>query len=182
MHAESMSTNVQGIYTHLESILKSIANTMDGFAPSGESSHRDLLLQVSISGENRPAIIQPATLSALTQLSRFRHAVRNNYAEDLRSAEVFAYVTLLENAAESFFADLQAFIASFEGDGGDGDATRHAKPLGASTQSDIIRTALVAYLQNDVQASTASCADRASRWVGIAQGPEDLSTDRKSVV
>ena len=81
VHAESMSTNVQGIYTHLESILKSMANTIDGFAPSGEPSHRDLLLQVSISGENRPAIIQPATLSAPTQLSRFRHAVCNNYAE-----------------------------------------------------------------------------------------------------
>ena len=56
------------------------------------------------------------------------------------------------------------------------DLAQRAKSS-ASTQSEIIRTALVAYLQNDVQASTASCADRASRWVGMAQGPEDLSTN-----
>ena len=32
VHAESMVTNVQGIYTHFEAILKTLANTIDGFS------------------------------------------------------------------------------------------------------------------------------------------------------
>jgi Arc/MetJ-type ribon-helix-helix transcriptional regulator len=49
----------------------------------------------------------------------------------------------------------------------------------ASSQSEIIRTALAAYLHSDAQPSKASCADRASRWIGIMQGPADLSTNAK---
>ena len=56
------------------------------------------------------------------------------------------------------------------------DLAQRAK-TSASTQSEIIRSALVAYLQRDAQTITASCADRAQRWTGIMQGPADLSTN-----
>lgn len=114
VHAESMATNVQGIFTHFEAILKSLANTIDGFTPSGESSHRDLLLQVSASDTNRGPMIGQDTLHALTQLLKFRHAVRNNYASELRHSEVFENVSVLKKAAPTFFSDLDSFIESFE--------------------------------------------------------------------
>jgi Arc/MetJ-type ribon-helix-helix transcriptional regulator len=47
----------------------------------------------------------------------------------------------------------------------------------ASSQSDIVRSALTAYLQSDAPARAASCAQRASRWTGMVQGPVDLSTN-----
>jgi predicted transcriptional regulator len=47
----------------------------------------------------------------------------------------------------------------------------------ASSQSEIIRTALTAYLRQDAAPSAASCLDRASRWAGMMQGPADLSTN-----
>ena len=62
------------------------------------------------------------------------------------------------------------------------DLAQRAK-TSAATQSDIIRTALAAYLQRDAgggaQGAAASCADRAQRWTGIMQGPADLSTHPK---
>lgn len=58
------------------------------------------------------------------------------------------------------------------------DLAQRAK-TSASTQSEIIRSALTAYLQRDAQPPSASCADRARRWTGIMQGPEDLSTNFK---
>lgn len=58
------------------------------------------------------------------------------------------------------------------------DLARRAK-TSASSQSEIIRTALAAYLERDVQPATASCADRAQRWTGIMQGSADLSTNPK---
>ena len=56
------------------------------------------------------------------------------------------------------------------------DLAQRAKTSGSS-QSEIIRTALAAYLKNDSQAQTASCADSAKRWTGLLQGPQDLSTN-----
>ena len=58
------------------------------------------------------------------------------------------------------------------------DLAQRAKTSAAS-QSDIVRTALAAYLNSDAKASSASCADRAQRWTGIMQGPADLSTNPK---
>jgi predicted transcriptional regulator len=58
------------------------------------------------------------------------------------------------------------------------DLAQRAK-TSASSQSEIIRSALAAYLKRDAQPSTASCADRAQRWIGIMQGPADLSTNPK---
>ena len=49
--------------------------------------------------------------------------------------------------------------------------------LGEIAGAEIIRAALAAYLSRDSQAQTASCAQRASRWVGMMQGPTDLSTN-----
>lgn len=56
------------------------------------------------------------------------------------------------------------------------DLSQRAKTT-ASSQSEVIRNALAAYLSKDNRASTASCADRASRWAGMATGPVDLSTN-----
>jgi predicted transcriptional regulator len=47
----------------------------------------------------------------------------------------------------------------------------------ASSQSEIMRNALTAYLKQDAKPPVASCMDRASRWAGIMQGPADLSTN-----
>ncbi len=49
----------------------------------------------------------------------------------------------------------------------------------ASSQSDIVRAALSAYLSRDAAPISASCADRASRWTGMMQGEADLSTNPK---
>lgn len=55
------------------------------------------------------------------------------------------------------------------------DLAQHDKS-GASSQSEIIRTALAA---SDAQPYIALCAERASRWTGMVQGPADLSTNAK---
>ena len=56
------------------------------------------------------------------------------------------------------------------------DLAQRAK-TSASSQSEIIRVALAAYLHSDARAPAASCAERASRWTGMVQGPADLSTN-----
>jgi Ribbon-helix-helix protein, copG family len=59
------------------------------------------------------------------------------------------------------------------------DLAKRAKDS-ASSQSEIVREALAAYLRGDVlQPATASCAERASRWTGMMIGPTDLATNPK---
>ena len=47
----------------------------------------------------------------------------------------------------------------------------------AKSQSEIVRSALTASLRSEAPAQAASCAERASRWIGIVDGPTDLSTN-----
>jgi hypothetical protein len=58
------------------------------------------------------------------------------------------------------------------------DLAQRAKSS-ASNQSQIIRSALAADLNSDAKPSIALCADRASCWIGMMQGPADLSTNAK---
>ena len=46
----------------------------------------------------------------------------------------------------------------------------------ASTQSEIVRLALAAYFSRD-NTHPASCAQHASRWIGMVEGARDLSTN-----
>ena len=57
------------------------------------------------------------------------------------------------------------------------DLAERARSSGTS-RSDIMRAALIAYPRDDAaQPQTASCAERASRWIGMASGPADLATN-----
>jgi predicted transcriptional regulator len=56
------------------------------------------------------------------------------------------------------------------------DLTQRAR-ASAISQSEIIRTALSLYLRQGEASQAASCAQRASRWIGIVAGPPDLSTN-----
>ena len=113
VHVESLVTNVQGIYTQLESVLKTLADTIDGYTPSGEAWHRDLLLQASAASDNRPAMIRSATMEGMTELLKFRHAVRHSYPSALRQEDVFRNVALLQQIAPAFLSDMKGFDADF---------------------------------------------------------------------
>lgn len=110
VHAESMVTNIQSVYTQFESILKTLANTVDGYSPSGDAWHRDLLLQASASDTDRPAMIGACTAEGMGELLKFRHAVRNVYASTLRHDEVFRNLAILQTVAPAFVSDIERFI------------------------------------------------------------------------
>ena len=56
------------------------------------------------------------------------------------------------------------------------DLTQRAK-ASAVSQSDIVRSALLRYLHDAADAPPTSCAQRASRWIGMGEGPPDLATN-----
>jgi len=74
-------------------------------------------------------MICQGTAAGLTELLKFRHAVRNNYAGDLGTDEVFKNVALTTKIGAAFFKDIRALIESFEKNVIGGDDNKGARPL-----------------------------------------------------
>ncbi|MCP9940714.1 hypothetical protein KB557_10735, partial [Synechococcus sp. Cruz CV12-2-Slac-r] len=62
-----------------------ISRVVNGGTPSkGEGWHRRLLERMATATEQRPAVLKDATQVGLQEYLRFRHLVRNLYADELR--------------------------------------------------------------------------------------------------
>ena len=90
-----------------------MTNTIDGFAPSGDAWHRDLLLQASASDIDRPEMISAATAAGMGELLKFRHAVRDNYASAPRHDGMFENLRILQRMAPLLLSDVERFIEEF---------------------------------------------------------------------
>lgn len=62
---------------------------------------------------DRPEMIGPAVLDGMSELLRFRHAVRNNYASSLRHEDVFRNLATLQRIAPTFLSDIERLIELF---------------------------------------------------------------------
>ena len=83
-HLDSVALHLHGLYTGIERLLELISRHIDGRLPSGNTWHRDLLLQMSQEVPSvRPAVLGASRLDGLDDLRRFRHLVRHVYATQL---------------------------------------------------------------------------------------------------
>ncbi len=80
----ALALGVHNIYNGIEDVMLSLANDIDGYVPTGESAHQDLLDQMTavIDGK-RPALLDPKLYDLLVELKGFRHVVRHRYGFDL---------------------------------------------------------------------------------------------------
>lgn len=84
LYLDSVALNLHSFYSGLERLFEYIAYQMDGGPPKGLSWHRELLRQMAMAVVgSRPEIISPTSEKALDEFRRFRHLVRNIYAEHL---------------------------------------------------------------------------------------------------
>jgi uncharacterized protein YutE (UPF0331/DUF86 family) len=87
--ASALALGVHNIYNSIEDVTLNIANDIDGYVPTGESAHQDLLDQMSaaIDGK-RPALLSSELYGLLVELKGFRHVVRHRYGFDLDASKV----------------------------------------------------------------------------------------------
>ena len=109
VHAETLATNIHGIYTRLEGILKTTLSATED-VPSSDSWHRDLLIQASIETPHRPNLIAAETEKKLNHLLRFRHVLRSNYPEEIIPSKTFEMRDLVNDAFASLDSDLRGFM------------------------------------------------------------------------
>ncbi len=84
MFVDSAALNLHGFYAGVERLCEAVALQLDGSLPKGEAWHRDLLGQMTLDLPGlRPPVISVAVTQWLDEYRRFRHVVRNVYAESL---------------------------------------------------------------------------------------------------
>jgi hypothetical protein len=85
----ALALGVHNIYNGIEDVMLNLANDVDGYVPTGESAHQDLLDQMSaaISGK-RPALLSSELYGLLVELKGFRHVVCHRYGFDLDLSKV----------------------------------------------------------------------------------------------
>jgi HepT-like protein len=75
-----LALGVHNIYNGIEDVMLNLANDIDGYVPTGESAHQDLLNQVSAAIEGRrPAFLGSELCGLLVELKGFRPVVRHRY-------------------------------------------------------------------------------------------------------
>jgi hypothetical protein len=105
----AMASTIEKLYTGMEKCLQRIAANVDEFSPKGDSWHKDLIDQMEIATEDRPAVLSRDTANALHALRAFRHRERNIYGGVLERKRV---ITLSEDALaliKAFRKDIRQF-------------------------------------------------------------------------
>ena len=115
MYIDSVALNLHSFYAGLERLLESIAHQLDGGPPKGEAWHRELLRQMAtdLTGV-RPPVISPETTENLDEFRRFRHVVRNVYAEHLDPDRIGKLVEKLPVLWDRLKVELTAFAVFLE--------------------------------------------------------------------
>jgi hypothetical protein len=116
VYIESVALNLHGFYAGLERLFEAVAQVVDGGLPKGESWHRDLLQQMAYDVPSlRPPVVSSETASGLDEFRRFRHVVRNVYAEHLDPNRIGNLVAKLSPLWPQVKAELLAFAQFLEG-------------------------------------------------------------------
>ncbi len=116
MFVDSAALNLHGFYAGVERLLETIALQLDGSLPKGDAWHRDLLDQMTLDLPGiRPPVMSADIAHALDEYRRFRHVVRNVYAEHLDPPRVGELVVKLAPLWTQLRAELTAFAGFLAG-------------------------------------------------------------------
>lgn len=116
MFIDSAALNLHGFYAGLERLLEFTAYQLEDGPPKGPAWHKDLLRQMSTAVPGiRPPMITPATVETLDEFRRFRHVVRNIYAEHLDPERIGKLAQQLSAVWGQLKAELETFARFLEG-------------------------------------------------------------------
>ena len=108
----SVAFDLHSFYQGVERIFEAFAKSIDRKVPSGETWHKNLLVQMTeeIPGI-RPAVISEETRTALDSYRTFRHLARNIYTFNLDAKRIRSLVENLTVTVEKVCKDISVFIA-----------------------------------------------------------------------
>ena len=116
VYIDSAALNLHSFYSGSERLFEYTAHQLDGGPPKGDAWHRELLRQMTLEvGGVRPAVISVQTAQRLDEFRRFRHVVRNGYAEYLEPGRIGDLAGKLPALWDRLRSELEAFAGFLEG-------------------------------------------------------------------
>lgn len=113
LFVDAVAINLHSFYSGVERILESVADSIDESKPAGESWHRDLLEQMTLTVPGvRPAVLSQTTAEMLDKYRGFRHVVRNVYTYQFDPLKIKHLVSSLPSPFQMMASELTIF-ASF---------------------------------------------------------------------
>ena len=107
---EASALRLHSFYTGVERMLLLISRVVNGGTPAqGEGWHRRLLERMAMATDTRPAVLNDATQVELQEYLRFRHLVRNLYADELRLEPIQRLIEQLQHTWPKLDADITGF-------------------------------------------------------------------------
>ena len=109
---EAAALRLHSFYTGVERCLLLVSRVVNGGTPAkGEGWHRRLLERMALATATRPALLREGTQQQLQEYLRFRHLVRNLYADELRPEPIALLISQLPPLWQELQADLRSFQA-----------------------------------------------------------------------
>lgn len=113
---EVAALRLHSFYTGVERCLLLVSRVLNGGTPQqGPGWHRRLLERMAMPSEHRPAVLRELTQRRLQEYLRFRHLVRNLYADELRAEPIALLLRQLPDLWPELEADLSGFCGWLEG-------------------------------------------------------------------
>jgi len=114
IETDAAAVVLHSFYNGVENIFSRIASRIDENIPSSESSHRDLLKQMSIETDARAAVISNELFEALEPYLGFRHIFRHAYGYRFVWDKMKGAVLNLDDVFDQFQKEINIFIAHLE--------------------------------------------------------------------
>ena len=112
----TIGSAIHNIYNGFEDVMKTLCKSVDGYVPSGSSSHQEILDQMSSPmKDGRPELIGQDWYADMNELRGFRHVVNHNYANELRDDLVLKNYDRLSRVMPLFIEALQQLDAFLSG-------------------------------------------------------------------
>jgi hypothetical protein len=113
---EAAALRLHSFYTGVERALLLVSRVVNGGTPrQGEGWHRRLLERMAVETLARPAVLRDSTQQELQPFLRFRHLVRNLYADELRPEPIILLLDDLPPLWQDLALDLEVFESWAEG-------------------------------------------------------------------
>ena len=108
----ALATFLHSFYSGIENSLKRVAIEIDGDVPSGEASHRRLLMNMASSTNIRPAVLSDSLYKTLSEYLAFRHFFRQAYSFHFAWTKMAQLVLNAEPTMRLFETEVDKFLES----------------------------------------------------------------------
>ena len=111
VYEESLALKLHNFYTGCERIFYTIADDMNGGAPSSFEWHKRLLKSMSLAVEGkRPPVISKTVEKELEEFLAFRHVIRNIYGFEIDSERLHGLLENVRRVFGNFKKDIIKFL------------------------------------------------------------------------